>query len=113
MMQTSSGLQVIVWMVVMAIAAVITLVVGSLGVGFGVAAAMIGLLVASLAASAVRLASQWERAIVLRLGQFHGERGPGLFFVIPVIETVPYVLDMRTITTVFKAEQTMTRDTVP
>jgi regulator of protease activity HflC (stomatin/prohibitin superfamily) len=64
-------------------------------------------------ASAVRLAAQWERAIVLRLGQFKGERGPGLFFVIPVIETVPYVLDLRTITTVFKAEQTMTRDTVP
>ncbi|MCL6545470.1 MAG: slipin family protein [Bryobacteraceae bacterium] len=77
---------------------------------------MIGLLavmLASLAASAVRLAAQWERAIVLRLGQFHAERGPGLFFVIPVIESVPYVLDMRTITTVFKAEQTMTKDTVP
>jgi regulator of protease activity HflC (stomatin/prohibitin superfamily) len=113
MMQTSSGLQAIVWMVVMAVAAVVALIAGSLSVGFGVAAAVLGFLVASLAASAVRLAAQWERAIVLRLGQFHGERGPGLFFVIPVVESVPYVLDMRTITTVFKAEQTMTRDTVP
>lgn len=113
MMQTSSGLQAVVWMVVVAIATVIAFIVGSFSMGFGIAAALIGILIASLAASAVRLASQWERAIVLRLGQFHAERGPGLFFVVPIIETVPFVLDMRTITTVFKAEQTMTRDTVP
>jgi regulator of protease activity HflC (stomatin/prohibitin superfamily) len=100
-------------MIVMAIGAVIALIAGSLSVGMGAVVAVLAIFIASLAASAVRLAAQWERAIVLRLGQFHGERGPGLFFLVPVVETVPYVLDMRTITTVFKAEQTMTRDTVP
>jgi regulator of protease activity HflC (stomatin/prohibitin superfamily) len=112
-MQTSSGLQALIWLLVM-------LVGGMLGVGAGQANAIAGgaiwlisFIVAFMAASAVRLASQWERAIVLRLGQFQGERGPGLFFVLPVVESVPYVLDMRTITTVFKAEQTMTKDTVP
>lgn len=112
-MQTSSGLQAMVWLIVMAIGAVIAFIVGALSPTLGVVIGLLAVLLASLAASAVRLAAQWERAIVLRLGQFHAERGPGLFFVIPVIESVPYVLDMRTITTVFKAEQTMTKDTVP
>src|SRR5216683_383790 len=60
-----------------------------------------------------KVAQQWERAIVLRLGQFIGLRGPGLFWVIPFADRVSSWIDQRTITTSFAAEQTLTSDTVP
>jgi regulator of protease activity HflC (stomatin/prohibitin superfamily) len=62
---------------------------------------------------APRVADQWERAVVLRLGRFTGLRGPGLFWVIPFLDRVPQYIDQRTITTSFAAEQTLTSDTVP
>jgi regulator of protease activity HflC (stomatin/prohibitin superfamily) len=62
---------------------------------------------------APRVAQQWERAVVLRLGRFAGLRGPGLFWVVPFIDTVSEWIDQRTITTSFAAEQTLTSDTVP
>ena len=60
-----------------------------------------------------RVAQQWERAIVLRLGRFIGLRGPGLFWIVPFIDRVSSWIDQRTITTSFAAEQTLTSDTVP
>jgi regulator of protease activity HflC (stomatin/prohibitin superfamily) len=60
-----------------------------------------------------RVAQQWERAIVLRLGKFVGLRGPGLFWIVPFIDSVSSWIDQRTITTNFAAEQTLTSDTVP
>jgi regulator of protease activity HflC (stomatin/prohibitin superfamily) len=60
-----------------------------------------------------RVARQWERAVLLRLGRFVGLRGPGLFWVIPFVENVSSWVDQRTITTSFAAEQTLTSDTVP
>jgi regulator of protease activity HflC (stomatin/prohibitin superfamily) len=60
-----------------------------------------------------RVAQQWERAVVLRLGRFVGLRGPGLFWVVPFIDRVTTWIDQRTITTSFAAEQTLTSDTVP
>jgi regulator of protease activity HflC (stomatin/prohibitin superfamily) len=60
-----------------------------------------------------RIAQQWERAVVLRLGRFIGLRGPGLFFVVPLVDRVSSWIDQRTITTSFAAEQTLTSDTVP
>jgi len=62
---------------------------------------------------ATKVADQWNRAIVLRLGKFHMLRGPGIFFIIPVIDTIPYWIDVRVISTSFKAEKTLTKDTVP
>jgi regulator of protease activity HflC (stomatin/prohibitin superfamily) len=62
---------------------------------------------------APRVAQQWERAIVLRLGRFVGLRGPGLFWIVPFIDSVSSWIDQRTITTNFAAEQTLTSDTVP
>ena len=55
-----------------------------------------------------RVAQQWERAIVLRLGRFVGLRGPGIFWVVPLIDKVSSWIDQRTITTTFAAEQTLT-----
>src|ERR1041385_6138222 len=62
---------------------------------------------------AIQVADQWDRAVVLRLGHFHSLKGPGLFFIIPVIDAIPYWIDTRVITTGFKAEKTLTKDTVP
>jgi regulator of protease activity HflC (stomatin/prohibitin superfamily) len=58
-------------------------------------------------------ANQWERAVVLRLGRFVGLRGPGLFWIVPFVDSVASRIDQRTITTSFAAEQTLTSDTVP
>jgi regulator of protease activity HflC (stomatin/prohibitin superfamily) len=60
-----------------------------------------------------RIAQQWERGVVLRFGRFVGLRGPGLFWIVPFMDTVSSWIDQRTITTSFAAEQTLTSDTVP
>ena len=68
---------------------------------------------AYLVSVAIKVANQWDRAVVLRLGRFHALRGPGLFLIIPIIDTIPYWIDTRVITSSFKAERTLTKDTVP
>jgi regulator of protease activity HflC (stomatin/prohibitin superfamily) len=72
-----------------------------------------GIVIGIIAMQSPRIAKQWERAIVLRLGRFHSMRGPGLFWVVPFIDSVASWIDQRTITTSFAAEQTLTSDTVP
>src|SRR6202049_3036308 len=62
---------------------------------------------------APRIAEQWERAVVLKLGRYVGLRGPGLFWIVPFVDRVTSWIDQRTITTSFAAEQTLTSDTVP
>ncbi len=71
------------------------------------------LIVGAVAMQSPRIAQQWERAIVLRLGRFTGLRGPGLFWIVPFLDRVSSWIDQRTITTSFAAEQTLTSDTVP
>jgi regulator of protease activity HflC (stomatin/prohibitin superfamily) len=88
------------------------------GVGFTLMArspypAIGSLLVGLIVMQSPRIAQQWERGIVLRLGRFHSMRGPGLFWVVPLIDRVATWIDQRTITTSFAAEQTLTSDTVP
>jgi regulator of protease activity HflC (stomatin/prohibitin superfamily) len=62
---------------------------------------------------ALRVANEWEKAVVLRAGHFHALRGPGLFWVVPVLDTIPVWVDHRVIVTPFNAEKTPTKDTVP
>jgi regulator of protease activity HflC (stomatin/prohibitin superfamily) len=69
--------------------------------------------IAIVASYSIKIADQWEKTVVLRLGRFRSLEGPGLFFIIPIIETVPYWIDTRVITRSFKAEKTLTKDTVP
>jgi regulator of protease activity HflC (stomatin/prohibitin superfamily) len=69
--------------------------------------------IAVIASLAIRVADQWDKAVILRLGKFHSLKGPGLFFIIPIIDAIPYWIDTRVITTGFKAEKTLTKDTVP
>jgi len=70
-------------------------------------------LVALFVANAIKVANQWDRAVILRLGRFLNLKGPGLFFMIPIIDKIAYWIDIRVITTAFKAEKTLTKDTVP
>lgn len=73
----------------------------------------ISFLLALIISSSIKIADQWERVIILRLGTFRALKGPGLFFIIPVIDVTPYWIDIRVITSSFKAEKTLTKDTVP
>jgi len=69
--------------------------------------------IALVVSAAIKIADQWEKAVVLRLGKFHALKGPGLFFIIPIVDTVAYWIDLRVINTTFTAEKTLTKDTVP
>ena len=94
-------------------------------VGFGIAyatsrypvasavVAIVTVIVALVVSSSVKVADQWEKVVVLRLGRFRSLEGPGLFFIIPIVESVAYWIDTRVITATFKAEKTLTKDTVP
>ncbi len=75
--------------------------------------AIIGLAIAIFCATAIRIADQWEKAVVLRMGKFIGLKGPGLFLIIPIIDRVAYFIDQRVRVTDFTAEETLTKDTVP
>ncbi len=81
--------------------------------GESLAIAVGSALVAFIVSYSVKVADQWERVVVLRLGRFRSLEGPGLFFIIPIIETIAYWIDIRVITSAFKAEKTLTKDTVP
>jgi regulator of protease activity HflC (stomatin/prohibitin superfamily) len=61
----------------------------------------------------LKIADQWEKAIVLRFGKFHGLRGPGMFWILPVIDVIAKWIDHRVMVTPFNAEKTLTKDTVP
>ena len=77
------------------------------------AAVIVGLLLGLLFAQSPKVARQWERAVVLRLGKYVGLRGPGLFWIVPFVDSVSAWVDQRVITTSFAAEETLTSDTVP
>ena len=62
---------------------------------------------------ALKVASQWEKAVVLRFGKFHGLRGPGVFWIVPIVDSIPSWIDHRVMVTPFSAEKTLTKDTVP
>ena len=68
---------------------------------------------AALVAASLKMANTWQKFVVLRAGKLQGVRGPGLFAIIPVLDTVVAVIDERIQTTAFNAEQALTRDTVP
>lgn len=74
-----------------------------------VALAIIGLFLGY----SIKMAQQWERAVVLRLGKLHAVKGPGLFILVPILDAVATWIDQRIRTTEVIAEQALTRDTVP
>jgi SPFH domain/Band 7 family protein len=101
--------------VVSAAAFLVPFVIGALATWatFNPVSVIVGLLLGLLLAQSPKIARQWERAVVLRLGRYVGLRGPGLFWIIPFVDTVSAWVDQRVITTSFAAEETLTSDTVP
>ena len=66
-----------------------------------------------LLSSSIKIADQWEKAVLLRMGRYSGLKGPGLFIIVPIIDKVIDYIDQRVRVTDFKADQTLTKDTVP
>jgi regulator of protease activity HflC (stomatin/prohibitin superfamily) len=80
---------------------------------FNVPIALITVFLSVYMLLALKIAKEWERAVVLRLGKFKRLRGPGMFFIMPLVETIAQVVDMRIRSTDFASESTLTKDTVP
>jgi regulator of protease activity HflC (stomatin/prohibitin superfamily) len=112
-MEKSSSVQILIFLLITIPGALAawTLSGGDIATTFW-ATVCIGVIALFIAAS-VKVADQWEKAVVLRLGKYLGLKGPGPFFIIPVIDRVAYWIDTRIITTTFMAEKTLTKDTVP
>ena len=86
---------------------------GKAGEGFIAGFVIFWSLVATYILLALKVAKQWEKAVVLRLGRFRGLKGPGMFWIIPIIDVTPVWIDHRVMVTPFNAEKTLTKDTVP
>ena len=101
--------------VVSAVALITPVLLGALAtwLTFNPVGVIIGLILGFLLSQAPKVARQWERAVVLRLGKYVGLRGPGLFWIIPFVDSISAWVDQRVITTSFAAEETLTSDTVP
>jgi regulator of protease activity HflC (stomatin/prohibitin superfamily) len=104
-MRKSSSFAVLVFIVIFGIGVGLayTLYGGSANaesVGIGVIAFVLAVVVSA----AIKVADQWERVVILRLGKFRSLKGPGLFFIIPILDVIPYWIDTRVITASFKAE---------
>ncbi len=113
-MKSKSLFSLLIFVVIFGIAMAVSYAAyGFSNVLFSEVIGAIAFIVALIISSAVKIADPWDKAVVLRLGQFHSLKGPGLFFIIPILDTIPYWIDTRVITTSFKAEKTLTKDTVP
>jgi regulator of protease activity HflC (stomatin/prohibitin superfamily) len=113
-MKTRSSFSVLIFFVIIAIGLAIAYSGNSNLAGAGtLVIGIITFLLAIIISAAIKIADQWEKAVVLRLGRFQSLRGPGIFFIIPIIDNVAYWIDTRVITTSFTAEKTLTKDTVP
>src|SRR5450759_924019 len=93
-----------VFVVVLAAGHLLGVGLQSVGMGDAVSALAVLLLIS------LRVARQWQKAVVLRLGRYSDLKGPGFFYILPFIDTVPYWIDLRTVTTPFNAEETLTKD---
>ncbi len=109
-----SGIAIFMFVVIMVIAEI-----GNIFITGKVSSIIIGaywivlLLIAFYLLFAIKVARQWEKAVVLRLGHFNGLKGPGLFWIVPIMDITPVWIDHRVMVTPFNAEKTLTKDTVP
>jgi regulator of protease activity HflC (stomatin/prohibitin superfamily) len=111
-----NGVSLVAFLLILAIAIAIGIGLGEvLDVSDGWVALVIvaGGLIALYILFALKIADQWEKAVVLRFGKFIGLCGPGRFWIIPIVDTVPRWIDHRVMVTPFNAEKTLTKDTVP
>ena len=112
-MRKPSPVATLVFFIILGIGGIFAFAASAISNMAGTAIAVVTFVFATIVSSAIKVADQWDRAVILRLGRFHALKGPGLFFIIPVIDIIPYWIDTRVIPTSFKAEKTLTKDTVP
>jgi regulator of protease activity HflC (stomatin/prohibitin superfamily) len=113
-MKNNSSFKFLIFVVIAGIGATVAYAMHKASADFQALSILgIAVVLASVVSSATQVANQWSRAVVLRLGKFRSLRGPGLFGIIPLIDTIPYWIDIRVLTSSFKAEKTLTKDTVP
>jgi regulator of protease activity HflC (stomatin/prohibitin superfamily) len=103
---------VAVFVVLVVVSVALAALVGQVNEAVAVIVGVVGAVLSGVAASAIKVANQWERGIVLRLGEFRGIRGPGLFIILPILDRVRLV-DTRVITEDIQRQEVITRDNVP
>jgi regulator of protease activity HflC (stomatin/prohibitin superfamily) len=108
----TSPVQGAVFLILIAATIGAAMLVGQHDPPLAVATAVVGIVASFLISGAIKVANQWERGIVLRLGEFSGIRGPGLFFIVPVIDRVR-MIDTRVLTHHIREQEVITRDNVP
>ena len=107
-----SFVELAVFLVLLAISFGLAILVGQANAALGIFVGVAGAIVAALVAASIKVANQWERGIVLRLGEFQSIRGPGLFFVVPIIDRVRMV-DTRVLAVDIPRQEAITKDNVP
>lgn len=107
-----SFVELAVFVVLAAISVAVAIAIDRMIPGWGVPAGVAGVIIAAFIAASIKVANQWERGLVLRLGQFHSIRGPGLFFVVPIIDRVRMV-DTRVLAADIPRQEAITKDNVP
>jgi regulator of protease activity HflC (stomatin/prohibitin superfamily) len=111
-----NGVSLLVFFLILAITIAIGVIMSEvLGISDGWVASVIvvGTLLATYILFALKIADQWEKAVLLRFGKFTGLKGPGRFWIIPIVDVIPRWVDHRVMVTPFNAEKTLTKDTVP
>lgn len=110
-----NGVAVLVFIVLLLVStgAAVWMLLERVPVGWVLAELVILNLVGLYILLAFKVAEQWEKAILLRLGRFIGLKGPGPFWIIPIVDTIATWIDHRVMVTSFTAERTLTKDTVP
>jgi regulator of protease activity HflC (stomatin/prohibitin superfamily) len=113
-MRKNSSFPALIFIVILGIGGALGYAMHRVSADFeGAAILGVAVVLAFVVSSAVQVADQWSRAVVLRIGKFRSLQGPGLFVIVPLIDTIPYWIDTRVLTSAFKAEKTLTKDTVP
>jgi regulator of protease activity HflC (stomatin/prohibitin superfamily) len=105
-------ISILVFVVVGLLGGLLTSAVSQLGQTLGVAFGVTWLVFDVVLASGIKMAAQWEKAVVFRMGKFSSIKGPGLFFIIPIVDQARFV-DMRVLTLDIPSQQVITKDNVP
>ncbi|MGQ9568089.1 MAG: slipin family protein [Anaerolineae bacterium] len=110
-----NGVSLTAFFLVLTATTVLAVVLGVLEAhpGWVASVVVVGTLASLYVLFSIKVANQWEKAVVLRFGKFIGLRGPGLFWIVPIVDTIPVWIDHRVMVTPFNAEKTLTKDTVP
>ena len=105
-MKTTDSFATLIFVVILSIGVGLTFAMYGISANWESISILIGVFITALLIfSAIRIADQCNRAVVLRLGRFRAVKGPGLFFIVPIIDTVPYLIDTRVITATFQGRE--------